>query len=647
MVLFLGIFISLAAAPQPDQSHDLSEIKPIDIDLNMSSQDIFNISELKLKDGIILKQNAVRNAGNSQDLLRLQNSGKIVIPNGNLDLNGRRILNVGKPENPGDAVNRSYVQSYADSNDDNGTDDQLIEVSGQMISLEDGGSIFVPYANNTDKLDGVELADIDWSNTALARNEVSPYDVGDTELSSDSSISGSSYNGTEPRNWGVAWEDAVDLNSVGNLSDGAVENAELANSGISVVAGNQLSGGGTPALGGSVTLDLNEGSGSGLDADTIDSIDSTSLCQSDGTNCPVDDTGTDDQNLQATSRTGSTVTIPIEDGSNTSFDDQTVPDDQSLSTTADGGSGTNDQITIESGNTIEVDDDFEANTNTQLDDEAATSNIDVNGNDIDSAGAITADNISLTGGFGTGGIDLNNEALYNLDSFSLNDPGPDGSIDWGGSAAEIYAAPIDDSNNDGYLQFVNDGGIAFEPGSDGTTEITVESDGTLDIKNNSALLRNGVDTGSIELDGNSDLRIEGRDPDQLLELTSGGDLVYREYYGSNPVFRVASEGSNDAKVSLEGSTQLDTNGNPINMADGYINNLELIQLSGDGSEDQIGLNGADLRIYDNANGNEEIVRFKENEDVEISNGDLNVSSGNINVANNITSSSEICAGDQC
>jgi hypothetical protein len=115
----------------------------------------------------------------------------------------------------------------------------------------------------------------------------------------------------------------------------------------------------------------------------------------------TDNTGTDNQNLQATSRSGSTVKIPIEDGSSTTFTDnfeantdsqdlgvgsdpsnggdttitidngnsatftdEYAADDQTLTTTDD-VTGTNDRISIDNGNSVTIDDDFEANTDNQ------------------------------------------------------------------------------------------------------------------------------------------------------------------------------------------------------------------------------------------------------------------------------------------
>jgi hypothetical protein len=55
-------------------------------------------------------------------------------------------------------------------------------------------------------------------------------------------------------------------------------NSDLSNSTITVTAGNQLSGGGSVVLGGSITINLDEGS---LDAGSLDSLDSSQFLRSD------------------------------------------------------------------------------------------------------------------------------------------------------------------------------------------------------------------------------------------------------------------------------------------------------------------------------------------------------------------------------
>lgn len=191
------------------------------------------------------------------------------------------------------------------------------------------------------------------------------------------------------------------------------------------------------------------------------------------------------------------------------------------------------ELTIsDGGSNTDIRDYYDPNTNTQLDDTGASSAVDMNGNNINSASTLTVDNIDLTGGYGTGGIDLNNEALYNLDSFSINDPGTDGAIGWGGSNAEIYAAPLDDSNSDGYLQLVNDGGIAFEPSTDGTTAATFTTNNNLDLKENQLDsvkkidLSNdgGDDTGSIAEYGGDALGINSEGNVLRLQDTSSEEI---------------------------------------------------------------------------------------------------------------------------
>jgi len=49
-----------------------------------------------------------------------------------------------------------------------------------------------------------------------------------------------------------------------------IPNSDVANSSVTVTAGNQLTGGGSVSLGGTITVDVDEGAGSGLDADLLD-----------------------------------------------------------------------------------------------------------------------------------------------------------------------------------------------------------------------------------------------------------------------------------------------------------------------------------------------------------------------------------------
>lgn len=78
--------------------------------------------------------------------------------------------------------------------------------------------------------------------------------------------------------------------------NGYVAQTALQNDSVTVTAGNQLSGGGTVALGGSINIDVNEGAGSGLDADTVDGFHASDLgvnIEEDGTLAVSSSTGID------------------------------------------------------------------------------------------------------------------------------------------------------------------------------------------------------------------------------------------------------------------------------------------------------------------------------------------------------------------
>ncbi len=95
VLVLIGSIISLATAPQPEQSHNLSEINPIDVDLNMSRMDIFNVTELDLYSGLTFSGNWISAPG-GQDLLGwdLVNT-QLEVKNGNLSLEGNRLINIG------------------------------------------------------------------------------------------------------------------------------------------------------------------------------------------------------------------------------------------------------------------------------------------------------------------------------------------------------------------------------------------------------------------------------------------------------------------------------------------------------------------------------------------------------------------------
>ena len=61
-----------------------------------------------------------------------------------------------------------------------------------------------------------------------------------------------------------------------------------------------------------------------------------------------------------------------------------------------------------------------------------------------------------------GNVNLTNHNVSNLNTLSFNDPGLDGAIRWNGTGADIFVAPLDGDNVDGFLRVRNDGGISLE-----------------------------------------------------------------------------------------------------------------------------------------------------------------------------------------
>ncbi len=108
------------------------------------------------------------------------------------------------------------------------------------ISQSDVGPGDIPFSGNTGWSDlDISQSDIDYSDIPLSNHagdqitwdsNNNEYDTNLNSLSSDSSISGSDYDGSSSRTWSVAWGDADDLGSSGGLNDNVVNGDELSDS---------------------------------------------------------------------------------------------------------------------------------------------------------------------------------------------------------------------------------------------------------------------------------------------------------------------------------------------------------------------------------------------------------------------------------
>ena len=79
---------SLASTAQPGQSHNLSEIDPVDVDLNMSDYGVFNASQYELRNGLNFSGYSVYDQGNVEILRYDEENSEWDIKNSGLDLEG-------------------------------------------------------------------------------------------------------------------------------------------------------------------------------------------------------------------------------------------------------------------------------------------------------------------------------------------------------------------------------------------------------------------------------------------------------------------------------------------------------------------------------------------------------------------------------
>lgn len=70
-------------------------------------------------------------------------------------------------------------------------------------------------------------------------------------------------------------------------------------------------------------------------------------------------------------------------------------------------------------------------------------------------------------------ISLRDRHVTGVEHFAFADPGPDGRISWGGSQAQVFVAPLDGANSDGWLRLLNDEGISLESPVRATDDMTV------------------------------------------------------------------------------------------------------------------------------------------------------------------------------
>jgi hypothetical protein len=281
LIIASAVIFMLSAVAAPAPRHPLSQITPVDTDLDMEDYAINNLSEISLNNGVgntglVLDNYEITDEGRSQSITLDYQNDEWDIENSDLNLNSNELqdsqgpitLGGGEVEIPDGnlqvANNREFIFG---------------SVGGAGLIYDSSPN----FPNSPSTMETVAL-------TGGGSRPVSVYIEGNNPDDKFRVMYDSATSGAKP--------DQVGLSVDGN-GNAAVPNGNLDVSG-------QLSVGSTEC-------------------------GSNQFVNGNG-NCVTDDTGTDNQNL-GSSRSGDTVSISIDDGSGTSFTDnyEANTDNQDLS----------------------------------------------------------------------------------------------------------------------------------------------------------------------------------------------------------------------------------------------------------------------------------------------------------------------------
>ena len=81
-----------------------------------------------------------------------------------------------------------------------------------------------------------------------------------------------------------------------------------------------------------------------------------------------------------------------------------------------------------------------------------------------------------------GHMNFNNYNLSGVNTVSINDPGPTEGLIFTGTQAKVVVAPLDNSNADGYLRLINDGGISLESHVRITGDLQMEANAEINLR---------------------------------------------------------------------------------------------------------------------------------------------------------------------
>jgi hypothetical protein len=278
-----AILASASAAPDP--RHPLSQIYPIDVDLEMENQDIENLSQLQFNNGVgqqglLLEGYTISDEGEAQKIVLDYQNDEWDILNSNINMNGNNITNIDTLHFvSGASINGSLNTSGGNVNLENGSLTDVYSI--------DGGGDAVNFFDSID-MNGNIITD---SNGALEIDGDIYVPTGSLDMAGNNIVN--------PGN-----VDGVDLDDPGNGLDvtdsryqiiqDAIGNSELNNSQQFTTQGIDVSGGNVTSID---TLKFVEGTSIDGDIDVNGSINTTGGLNLNGNNLTGVDTVLGDEDL--------------------------------------------------------------------------------------------------------------------------------------------------------------------------------------------------------------------------------------------------------------------------------------------------------------------------------------------------------------
>lgn len=636
---FILLASSLTSAAQPEQSHNLSEIHPIDIDFDMQNYGIYDLSHLELRNGLNLSGYAFYDQGNNKILEWDNSNAEWDVLNANLNMNNNNITGFFDSDAcpAGEVVNDIYDNgTYSCQSLTDAVSDQFVDESGDTME----GNLNLSGYNLTDidtlhfeqgmKINGsIETSggDLDLDNGSI--DDVYSIDGGGDAVRFDNVIN---MNGNSLNKANNLYFDSGDAYMVQD-SDGNNLYIQADDSGgsradyITIDPSNQEVKLSTPALDMSGNNIINPGNTDGIDLDFPGNglgisnsryvIVNNAIGNSELNNSQSFTVGSLTLNGQLDASQNRIINVPAPqsggDAVNKSYvddSDDTVADNQTLAEVLDQG-------------------------NSAIDD-----NIDLSSQDLQNVRRLQF-------------ADRNADATH----FNITESGGNLHIQKDGSKR---------------LNILKGGGIQISNGNlnvsfnqirdIGTSGVSFESNGDLNmksrtIKNTNAL--RGKDSSDQEINFNNNGDIE-------LSVKGGGKALVVKDQSANvqiPNGNLDVGGNNITSIDtlkfVEGTSingDLELNGtinatDDLNMEDSNINNVRSIDGGGDSVkvDDNLDMNENEIQNVDGLQDGSgtHTIHFDGSNNVEVPNGAIDVQ-GNVNtVSGTVSSTNKMCIGDQC